>query len=151
MLERPLVSPSNFAEKSRCWEGNTPVGNFERLAQEFVNPQAQLQYRICGELDARGRPRLRSRILGGLQVECQRCLKPLDVSVDSEHVLYLARDEGEAERLETALANEALEVIVVGQTLDLATVVEDEVLLSLPLMLVHDECAHEYERVGSAT
>lgn len=127
------------------------VGDFERLAQEFVNPQAQLQYRICGELDARGRPRLRSQVLGSLEVECQRCLKPLGVSVDSEHVLYLASNEEEAERLETVLANEALEVIVVDQTLDLATVVEDEVLLSLPLMLVHDECAHEYERVDSAT
>lgn len=131
------------------------VGDFERLAQEFVHPEAQLQFRVCGEQDARGRPRLRCAVSGNLNVECQRCLKPVAVAVDSERVLYLADGEEEADRLETVLAasdaTAALEVIVVDQTLDLAAVVEDEVLLSLPLVPVHDECAHEYGLAGSAT
>lgn len=119
------------------------VGDFERLAQEFVNPEAQLQYRICGELDARGRPRLRSQIHGSLEMECQRCLKPVGVTVDSNRVLYLVASEEEAERLETVLADEEPEVIVVDQAMDLAAVVEDEVLLGVPLVPMHDVCGHE--------
>jgi uncharacterized protein len=140
MLERPEVKPSDFAEKSRCWEGNTMVGDFERLAQEFVNPEAVLQYRICGGQDARGRPRLHCTVKGDLEMLCQRCLKPVDVAVESDRLLYLAASEEEAERLESVLADEEIDVMVTGQTLDLAGVVEDEVLLSLPIVPMHDVC-----------
>jgi uncharacterized protein len=141
MFERPVVSPSNFAEKSHCWEGNTMLGDFERLTQEFVNPEAQLQYRVCGGQDARGRPRLRCTVKGNVKMICQRCLKPVDVAIDSDRLLYLADSEADAERLETALADEDFEVIVTSQTLDLAGVVEDEVLLSLPLVPMHVDCS----------
>lgn len=141
MLERPVVKPSEFAEKSRCWEGNTMVGDFERLTQEFVNPEDILQYRICGEQDARGRPRLHCEVKGNMEVLCQRCLKPLGVAIESDRLLYLAASEAEAERLESAFADEDIEVMVTGQTLDLAGVVEDEVLLSLPIVPMHADCS----------
>jgi uncharacterized protein len=140
MLERPVVSPSNFAEKSRCWEGNTMVGDFERLAQEFVDPEAVLHYRICGMQDARGRPQLHCTVKAGVKMLCQRCLKPVGVTVDSDRLLYLAASEAEADRLEAALADEDIEVMVAGQTLDLAGVIEDEVLLSLPIVPMHEAC-----------
>jgi uncharacterized protein len=140
MLERPVVSPSIFAEKSQCWEGSAMVGDFERLAQEFVNPDAQMQFRICGGQDARGRPQLRCSVKGGVQTVCQRCLQPLELAIESDRLLYLAAGEPEAARLEAALADEEIDVMVVGQTLDLAGVIEDEVLLSMPLVPMHDAC-----------
>jgi uncharacterized protein len=141
MFERLVVSPSNFAEKSRSWEGNTMVGDFERLAQEFVNPAAILHYRVCGGQDARGRPRLHCKVQTEAEMQCQRCLKPVGVTVDSDRLLYLAASEAEAERLETVLADEDIDVMVTGQTLDLAGVVEDEVLLSLPIVPMHADCS----------
>lgn len=116
------------------------VGDFERLAQEFVNPEAVLQYRVCGGQDARGRPRLHCAVKGRVEMQCQRCLQPVEVAVESDRLLYLAASEAEAERLETALAEEDIEVVVTGQTLDLAGVVEDEVLLSLPIVPMHEVC-----------
>lgn len=128
------------------------VGDFERLAQEFIRPEAVLHYRICGERDARGRPRLRSRVTGHVEVVCQRCLQPLALTVESDRLLYLAQSEEEAERLEIVLADETLEVVVAGRSLDLAGLVEDEVLLSLPLVPMHDVCGHVYaaDDTGSA-
>ncbi len=116
------------------------VGDFERLAQEFVDPEAILHYRVCGGQDARGRPRLHCTVKADVEMECQRCLKPVNVTVDSDRVLYLAASEAEADRLETVLADEDIEVLVTGQTLDLAGVVEDEVLLSLPIVPMHEDC-----------
>jgi uncharacterized protein len=72
---------------------------------------------------------------------CQRCLKPVDIAVESDRVLYLANSEAEAERLEAALADDDIDVMVAGKSLDLAGVIEDEVLLSLPLVPMHDVCA----------
>ena len=116
------------------------VGDFERLAQEFVNPEAELVYRVCGQQDARGRPQIHCQVKARLEMVCQRCLKPVDVVVASDRVLYLANSEAEAERLEAALADEDIEVMVSGKNLDLAGVVEDEVILSLPLVPMHDVC-----------
>ena len=116
------------------------VGDFERLAQEFVNPEAILHYRVCGGQDARGRPRLHCTVKADVEMLCQRCLKPISVTIDSDRPLYLAASEAEADRLESVLADEDIEVMVTGQTLDLAGVVEDEVLLSLPIVPMHDDC-----------
>lgn len=116
------------------------VGDFERLAQEFVDPEVILHYRVCGGQDARGRPRLHCKVQAEVEMHCQRCLKPVGVTVDSDRLLYLAASEAEADRLETVLADEDIELMVTGQTLDLAGVVEDEVLLSLPIVPMHDDC-----------
>ncbi len=116
------------------------VGDFERLAQEFVNPEAVLHYRVCGGQDARGRPRLHCNVTADVEMLCQRCLKPVNVTVKTDRLLYLAASEAEADRLETALADEEIDVLVAGQTLDLAGVVEDEILLNLPLVPMHDDC-----------
>lgn len=117
------------------------VGDFERLAQEFVNPQAPLRFRIRGGQDARGRPWLRCEVAATVEVECQRCLQPVAVTVDSDRLLYLAAGEADAERIEAVLADEHIEVIVAGQSLDLASVIEDEVLLSLPVVPMHADCS----------
>ena len=117
------------------------VGDFERFAQEFVNPEAMLQFRVCGGQDARGRPQLRCSVRGDVEMQCQRCLKPVSVAVDSDRLLYLAASEADADRLEAALADEDIEVIVADQNLDLAGVVEDEVLLSLPIVPMHADCS----------
>lgn len=78
-----------------------------------------------------------------MEMQCQRCLKPVGVAVKSDRLLYLAASEADADRLETALADEDVEVIVAGQNLDLAGVVEDEVLLSLPIVPMHAHCSME--------
>lgn len=117
------------------------VGDFERLAQEFVNPEAVLQFRVCGGQDARGRLQLHCTVSGNVEMQCQRCLKPVSVAVDSDRLLYLAASEADADRLEAALADEDIEVIVAGHNLDLAGVVEDEVLLNLPIVPMHADCS----------
>lgn len=119
------------------------VGDFERLAQEFVNPEVTLHYRVCGGQDARGRPQLHCTVKAVVEMQCQRCLRPVSVAVDSDRLLYLAASEVDADRLEAALADEDIEVIVAGQNLDLAGVVEDEVLLSLPIVPMHADCSME--------
>jgi uncharacterized metal-binding protein YceD (DUF177 family) len=68
--------------------------------------------------------------------------------VEAEHILYLAGSEEEADKLENVLADDAFEVLVVDQTLDLAGVIEDEVFLSLPLVPMHDVCGNEYEQIS---
>lgn len=116
------------------------VGDFGRLAHEFVDPTAPLLYAVCGRQDARGRPQLLCEVKGSVKMLCQRCLEPVAVEINSSRLLYLAGSEAEADRLEAAIGDEEMEVLVTGQSLDLAGVVEDEVLLGLPLVPLHEYC-----------
>jgi uncharacterized protein len=79
---------------------------------------------------------LRLTIRGEVGLVCQRCLGGMQHSVRLERTLYLARNETELERLEALPDSDA---ILVGETLDLVGLVEDEVLLSLPLAPMHAE------------
>ncbi len=79
---------------------------------------------------------LRLEIRGEVQLVCQRCLGAMMHPVRIERTLYLARNETELERLDALPDGDA---ILAGEALDLVGLVEDEVLLSLPLAAMHAE------------
>ena len=79
---------------------------------------------------------LRLSVRGEVGMTCQRCLGDMQHVVEIEHTLHLARNETELERLDALPDGDA---ILVGEVLDLVALVEDEVLLSLPLAAMHAE------------
>lgn len=98
-----------------------------------------IAWRISGGHDALGRPLLTVRLDGVVPLVCQRCLQPFAATVTQQSELLLARDETELARLDA----EEGEVVLANTTLDPRDLVEDELLLSLPLSPRHseDECA----------
>jgi uncharacterized protein len=87
-----------------------------------------IAWRISGGHDGLGRPSLTVRIDGTVLLVCQRCLQPFGARVTQQTDLLLARDE--------------TEVVLANTALDPRSLVEDELLLSLPLSPRHgeDEC-----------
>lgn len=68
---------------------------------------------------------------------CQRCLQPFQVPIEFERRLRFVRGEAEAEALD---AESEHDVLALSRSLDLRELVEDEVLLALPLVPRHDAC-----------
>lgn len=134
MMQTVEVDPRRFCKTGQSWEVRDDVAAFPRLAHEFT--QGELSCRVAGEADAAGALRLRIEIRGEVMLTCQRCLGALRHAVDIEHVLHLARDEAELERFD---ALPECEAILLPARLDLVALVEDEVLLSLPLVAMHAE------------
>lgn len=91
---------------------------------------------MAGRSDARGGLSLQLTVRGEVELTCQRCLNGMRHEVDVDRVVHLARNESELERLDALPDSDA---ILVGETLDLVGVLEDEVLLSLPLAAMHAE------------
>lgn len=134
MLQPVEVDPRRFCRDSQSWETRSDVSAFPRLAHEFT--QGALFCRVVGRTDQRGGLSLRLTIRGEVELTCQRCLGGLQQAVEIERVLHLARNETELERLDALPDSDA---ILVGETLSLIDLVEDEVLLSLPLAAMHAE------------
>ena len=91
---------------------------------------------ITGTLDALQRPAVIVAIDGSLPLICQRCLQAFDAPLSQRTRLLLARDEAELKRLD---ADESDEVVLATTFLDAQTLVEDELLLSLPLAPHHGD------------
>lgn len=134
MMQPVSVDPRRFCAGRQSWETRSDVSAFPRLGHEFT--QGELFCRVVGETDGRGAISLRLFIEGTLELTCQRCLGPLQHVVHVEHDLLLARDATELERLD---AEPEVDAILVEDKLDLLALVEDEVLLSLPLAARHAE------------
>lgn len=75
-------------------------------------------------------------LAGQAVLTCQRCLKPVAVSVAAQSDLVLVGTDAEADQIATGEGREPV-VADVGR-LDLRWLAEEEVLLALPLVPMHD-------------
>ena len=134
MLPPIEVDPWRFCKDAQSWETRSDVAAFPRLAHEFT--QGTLFCRVVGRVDQRGSLSLRLTVSGEVGLTCQRCLGSMPYRVGVERTLYLARNEAELERLDALPDSDAIQP---GETLSLVELIEDEVLLSLPLATMHAE------------
>ncbi|MFL6626570.1 MAG: YceD family protein [Vitreoscilla sp.] len=72
-----------------------------------------------------------------LVLQCQRCLLPLAESVHVDRRFRFVADEDAATALDDEIEDE---VLVLTKSLNLRDLVEDEMLLALPLVPRHDAC-----------
>lgn len=134
ILQPIEVDPWRFCRDGQSWETRSEVAAFPRLAHEFT--QGTLFCRVVGRVDQRGSLSLQLTVSGEVELPCQRCLGNMPYKVEVERTLYLARNEAEMERLDALPDSDAIQA---GETLNLVDLVEDEVLLSLPLATMHAE------------
>jgi len=134
MLQPIEVDPWRFCRDGQSWETRSEVAAFPRLAHEFT--QGTLFCRVVGRVDQRGSLSLQLSVSGEVELSCQRCLGSMPYKVEVERTLYLARNEAEMERLDALPDSDAIQA---GESLNLVDLVEDEVLLSLPLATMHAE------------
>jgi len=95
-----------------------------------------LAYTVSGGVNPSGKPVLHCRVKGTLQLQCQRCLEGMEYVLDTQSDLVLARDEAELLQLDEQ-EDEAADAILADTKLNVLALVEDEVLLDLPLAPRH--------------
>lgn len=70
-------------------------------------------------------------------LRCQRCLELMPTVLCFDRRYLFVRDEEQAARLDEDLEDD---VLVLERELDLHALVEDELLLAMPLVPMHDAC-----------
>jgi len=135
-----------LAGQGARFELSPNVEDLTRLAELVVEPgdgrqaPGQLAARISFDNGSEGYPRMRISVTGSLILRCQRCLRPVEWSVDVRTRLTVLGSDAQAARLA-----EPFDSIVMGADgLRLAAVIEDEILAALPMAPVHEpgvDCA----------
>ncbi len=136
---KPVIDAREFAGAGEVLEGVLPVAGFERLAGLLSGKNGEVRYRLRGTRDALNRPALGLEFETAVEVTCQRCLQPFTLPLAGANRLRLVDREPEWTGEEIEAAEEDDE-IVASAALDVAELVEDEVLLALPLAPRHARC-----------
>ena len=138
MLASPAdrADPWRLAAQGRTLTGRMALGGLPRLAPSLVD-SGDVEYRLAFHLDSDHRAVVSGQVAAKLLVQCQRCLEPLAIAVDSRFELAFVRGLDEAARLpetyEPAVAEDGW--------VRPADLVEDELLLALPPVPVHADPA----------
>jgi len=139
MSHQPVIDGLEFARTGSKLQGAWPVAGFARLRDALRADDGILQYVLLGVPDERGRPALRLKVDGTLQLICQRCLGALEFPLRIDASLQLAATQAEVDA--QPLEAEGPEQIVAGREMPVRELVEDEVLLAIPLAPRHERCA----------
>ena len=97
--------------------------------------------------EERGRRALWLKVDGALQLVCQRCLGALEFPLHIDVSLQLAATQAEVDA--APLEAEGPEQIVAGREMPVRDIVEDEVLLAIPLAPRHERCAGRQARAAA--
>lgn len=92
-------------------------------------------------------PYLRLAIHGSAWLGCQRCLGPYEQAFNVDATYRIVNTEAEAD--EFPLDEDEVEVIVGSHQFDLFDLIEEELLLSMPLVPMHDVCPEVHESLVS--
>ncbi|HJU22496.1 MAG TPA: DUF177 domain-containing protein [Casimicrobiaceae bacterium] len=119
-------------------EGSVDAHALPRVADLLSDGPASIAWRIEGFTDASARPALRIALKGAVSLTCQRCLADFAWPVDHATEVLLAHDEEQVAALD---AVSSLEVVHASGPIDPLTLVEDELVLTLPFAPRHPEGA----------
>ena len=147
MSAQTVKDPLRFAREAGCLAGEFALAEMDRLRDELADDQGVVAYRLEGALVG-GRPALRLLVEANLTLLCQRCYTSYVHPLHSEGVIFLARNDAELERWEND--DPLLDAIVAEGRMDVQTLVEDELLLSLPVVPRHEngDCPRRDDVLG---
>ncbi|MDR2614189.1 MAG: DUF177 domain-containing protein [Candidatus Accumulibacter sp.] len=138
MSRRVIIDSLAFAREGGSLQGEVPVVELTRVLDLLAVPAGDLAYRVEGRMEPRKRPQLAVKVDGVLSVCCQRCLEGIDYPVRIRSVLELIGDEEELTREE--IEDDSKDFLVAQKELDVVALVEDEIILDLPVAPRHGNC-----------
>jgi uncharacterized protein len=141
MSAQAVIDSLEFARTGQTLRGSLAIPALSRLRESLADGMGEVEFVVKGAHDARRRPVLTLEIKGLLHLRCQRCLGPLEHPLRLYNTLLLV---GAGEVATGDVDDEDAECIEASSALDVAALVEDEVILGLPYAPRHEEglCRH---------
>ncbi len=127
-----------FCREGRVVEGTLALSSLERLHDLLAEAAGEVSFRIGGLTGERGESLLHLEVSGSLPLACQRCLETVPFDLDADVLLELLPEGTEVSQDE--MEDDTRDFLPVAGKLDVAELVEDEILLALPVAPRHERC-----------
>ncbi len=124
-----------------------PLTSFARLRDMVEGDVGSVDIDLQFYVDVQKLRRIDGKVHATVQVCCQRCLQPMPIELDSSFAVAAVWDEEGSEQLPRDI-----DPYIVGEEpQDLRELIEDELIISLPYISLHDSgpCAEQAEQRAS--
>ena len=128
-----LIDARKFAQQSISLQGKLPTSDLTRISEDLIGDDHELVADIQFGIEDKMRF-LKGQISGYLGLRCQRCLEKVQYSVAAEIQLGMLWREDQ----QSSLPKEWDPWIVSDGQIDLYSVLEDELILSIPNIIYHE-------------
>jgi uncharacterized protein len=132
-----------FCRRGGSLQGRWPLAAMARLGDSlFASPgDAGVDWQLTGSLlpviGGEAEVWLHLQASATVSLQCQRCLHALDEGITVDRRFRFVRTEAEALKLDEVSEDD---VMVLEPRLDVGTLLEDELILSLPIVPMHPVC-----------
>lgn len=153
MSEQVVIDSLAFAQGGQALQGEIPLARLTRLQDILLQNDGMVQYALRGGINHMGRPALWLDVSTDVVLSCQRCLEAMVYPVRSagiEFVLVEQEPQDDSGELEENTDSE-FEWLLINKTQDVLTLIEDEILLSLPYAPRHENCAPKAGKAETGT
>lgn len=127
-----LIHPEKLRETPTVFEGDVDLEEFPRLAESLAEGGAQLHYRVAARLDKQRRKVVSCIIEGFVFLTCQSTLEDFRHRIAIDDRIVLVDSESELPPIEEESDTE--DYLVADGPVDVLDLVEDAILLSLPMI-----------------
>ena len=124
------ITASKAVARHERFAEEMPLAGFVRLQGLLASEAGVIAAEIEAGRDESDHPHLQGRLQGELQLICHRCLKAFGWKLDAPLAIRLVNTEAE----EAQALHESDPYLVLDDRLPLREIVEDELLLALPMM-----------------
>ncbi len=130
------INPRKWAEKGSSWTGDLPLSHFTRLVESLQGSAGVVKVSMEFGVDEERIRFVRGDLHAQVEMTCQRCLEPVKLAVESDFSLGIVwHDEAAAN-----LPSHYDPLIVSDEFVEMLPVLEDELIISLPLVPLHEDC-----------
>ena len=139
MAEQKLpkyFDPFELATRGVELKGNLSLQELQRVTEMTGEKTGQIQVHLVFGKDLAGFKNITGTLSVDLQLKCQRCLQPLNYKAELPVSLSPVANEAAAARLPKAYEP----LFVTDDQVILAEMIEEELLLSLPIVPKHEIC-----------
>jgi len=132
VAHEPVIHPERISTRPQVFEGDVDLADFPDLADSLANGDASLHYTVTALLDANRRKVVSCIIEGFVFLTCQSSLEAFRHDISVRDRLVLVDRESELPPIEQE--SEAEDFVVADGPIDVLDLVEEAVLLALPMV-----------------
>lgn len=130
-----VIDGRRFARAESELSGHVGKEYLPRLPELGCRPIA-VRYGLQGGRNEGGKLALNLAVEGDFELTCQRCLKPVKWVFSTVANLQLAAS---LEEIETA--DDDKDRVLASESMDVGSLIEDEIILAIPMAPRHDQCS----------
>jgi len=128
-----FIAPYRLAEYRQRLKGQLSIANMKRLTPLLSNSNGNVDVELAFSVDEIGQANVKGKVHARVSMQCQRCMNSMELPINANVSLAFITKEEHVQDLPSHY-----EPLIVEEETSLSGLVEDEIILALPSVPLHE-------------